>query len=152
VAKRLVAAGANGLVLFNRFLQPDLSLDTLQLAPRLTLSHPEEIRLPLRWIAILRPKINASLAATSGAHESDDLAKLLVVGADVVMTASALLLHGPAHLSKMLTGLSSWMEKKGLTSVSELRLKEDLTGGRDPALIERAHYVRTIVSSVAKVD
>jgi len=151
MAKRLAEAGANGLVLFNRFLQPDLSLETLELTHRMVLSHPDEIRLPLRWIAILRPHLNISLAASSGVHESADVIKLLFVGADVIMTASALLLHGPGHLSKMLEGIRSWMDQKGIASITELKRKEDPAGGPDPALVERAHYVRTIVSS-GKLD
>ena len=152
MAKRLVGAGANGLVLFNRFLQPDLSLETLELTHRMMLSHPDEIRLPLRWIAILRPQLNISLAATSGVHESDDVIKLLLVGADAIMTASALLLHGPGHLTKMLDGVRSWMDQKGIASVAGLKRKEDPAAGPDPALVERAHYVRTIVSSTGKFD
>lgn len=152
VARRLVEAGANGLVLFNRFLQPDISLDTLELTPHLTLSHPAEIRLPLRWVSILRPQLNVSLAATSGVHESDDVIKLLLAGADVVMTASALLQHGPGYLTKLLDGVSAWMDRKGVTSLAGLKRKEDVASGRDPALVERAHYLKTIVSSSERMS
>jgi dihydroorotate dehydrogenase (fumarate) len=152
MAKRFVGAGANGLVLFNRFLQPDLSLETLELTHRMTLSHPDEIRFPLRWIAILRPQLNISLAATSGVHESADMIKLLVVGADAIMTASAVLLHGPGHLTKMLEEVRYWMDEKGIASVAGLRRQKDPAGGADPALVERAHYVRTIISTTGKFD
>ena len=152
MAKRLAAAGANGLVLFNRFLQPDISLETLELMPHMTLSRPEEIGHALRWIAILRPQLKISLAATGGVHEGADVIKLLLVGANAVMTASALLLHGPGHLTKMLDQVRSWMDQKGISSVSELKLKEDPDGPADLALLERIQYIKTIVSTVAKYD
>ena len=98
MAWRLIGAGADGLVLFNRFLQPDIDLETLAVAPNLVLSTSDELRLPLRWIAILRGFTDLSLAATTGVHTAEDVLKLLLAGADVTMTASALFKHGPGHL------------------------------------------------------
>jgi dihydroorotate dehydrogenase (fumarate) len=152
MAKRLAGAGANGLVLFNRFLQPGLSLETLELMPHMTLTRPEEIGYALRWIGILRPQLKISLAATGGVHEGADVLKLLLVGANAVMTASALLLHGPGHLTKMLDEVRSWMDQKGISSISGLKLKADPEGPTDLALLERIQYLKTIVSTVAKYD
>jgi dihydroorotate dehydrogenase (fumarate) len=152
MARRLAGAGADGLVVFNRFLQPGLSLETLELLPHMTLSRPEEIGHALRWIAILRPQLKISLAATGGVYEGADVIKLLLVGANAVMTASALLLHGPSHLTKMLDEVRSWMDQKGISSVSELKLKENPDWPTDLALLERIQYLKTIVSTVAKYD
>ena len=108
-ARRLVEVGANGLVLFNRFVQPDIALETLEITPRLALSTSAELRLPLRWIAILRPQLAISLAASTGIQTSEDVIKLLLVGADVTMTTSALLRHGPAlppHLTRRVARLA----------------------------------------------
>ena len=105
LARRLVEVGADGLVLFNRFFQPDIALETLQVSPRLALSTSAELRLPLRWIAILRPQLAISLAASTGVQTSEDVIKLLLVGADVTMTTSALLRHGPAYVRTLLDGL-----------------------------------------------
>jgi dihydroorotate dehydrogenase (fumarate) len=121
MALRLDGAGADGLVLFNRFLQPDIDPETLAVLPGVDLSSPLEARLPRTWISILCRQVRASLAATTGVEDSSDVAKYLLAGADVVMTASALLRHGPAHATALLDGLSEWMARKGHTSVSELR-------------------------------
>ncbi len=112
-------AGADGLVLFNRFYQPDLDLESIEVVPRLELSQPWEMRLPVRWIAILRPQLDpdASLAATSGAHSGADIAKGLLVGADVVMMTSALLRHGPEHIALVEAELRGWMEEHEYRSV-----------------------------------
>jgi len=152
IAKRLAGAGANGLVLFNRFLQPELSLETLELMPHMTLSRPEEIGHALRWITILRSQLKISLAATGGVHEGADVIKLLLVGANAVMTASALILHGPGHLTKMLDEVRAWMDQKGISSVAGLKLKADPDGPPDLALLERIQYLKTIVSTVARYD
>ncbi|HQU43046.1 MAG: dihydroorotate dehydrogenase, partial [Planctomycetia bacterium 21-64-5] len=121
MARRLVEAGANGLVMFNRFLQPDIDLDTLQVTPNLVLSSRDELRLPLRWIAILRGQTQASLAATSGIHFAEDLIKLLLAGADVGMVASALIRNGPDHLATMLAELEYWLEHKNFGSVAQIQ-------------------------------
>ena len=126
-------------MLFNRFYQPDLDLDLIEVVPRLELSQPWEMRLPVRWIAILRPQLDpdVSLAATSGAHSGADVAKGLLVGADVVMMTSALLRHGPEHVSSVEAELRDWMAEHDYTSVSELR------GSASAATVERPVRVRT---------
>jgi dihydroorotate dehydrogenase (fumarate) len=145
-AGELVASGARGLVLFNRFYQPDLDLDTLEPLPRLALSTSEELRLPLRWIAILRGQLQASLAATSGVHHADDVLKVLFAGADVAMLASALLLHGPGHLSQLEREISAWLEEREYASVRQLRGSVSRNAVPDPTAYERANYLRTLRS------
>ncbi len=146
LASRLVKAGADGLVLFNRYLQPEIDPVGLRVTPHLALSTPDELRLPLRWIAILRPQLSASLAGTSGVHTAEDVVKLILAGADVVMTASALLRHGPSHLGVLLDGLRSWLEDRAYDSLASIR--GSLSGGNapDPSAFERANYVRAITS------
>jgi dihydroorotate dehydrogenase (fumarate) len=143
-ARELVAAGADGLVLFNRFYQPDLDLEKLEVVPRLALSTSEELRLPLRWIAILRGRIEASLAATSGVHTSDDVMKALLAGADVAMLASALLRHGPGRLRSLEQGLSEWMAAREYESVEQLKGSLSQRSVADPEAFERANYVRAL--------
>jgi dihydroorotate dehydrogenase (fumarate) len=121
MALRLDDAGADALVLFNRFLQPDIDPETLAVVSRIGLSSPEEARLPRTWISLLHGRVQASLAATTGVETSSDVAKYLLAGADVVMTASALLRHGPEHATVLLDGLTDWMANKGFTAVNELR-------------------------------
>ncbi len=118
---QLVEAGVDGIVLFNRFAQPDLDLDTLEVGPRLVLSSSDEMRLPLRWIAILRDQTQASLAATGGMHSAEDVLKMLLVGADVTMMASALFQNGPEYLAKVLADLNALMEHKGFESVERIK-------------------------------
>ena len=140
--------GADGLVLFNRFYQPDLDLESIEVVPRLELSQPWEMRLPVRWIAILRPQLDpdVSLAATSGAHSGGDVAKGLLVGADVVMMTSALLLHGPEYVASVETDLRGWMAEHDYTSVSELRGSASAATVDDPSAFERANYMATLHS------
>jgi dihydroorotate dehydrogenase (fumarate) len=114
LTRQLVQAGADGLVLFNRFYQPDLDLETLEVTPRLVLSTSEELRLPLRWIAILYREVSASLAASTGVHTAADVVKVLMAGADVAMMTSALLHHGPEHLGAVEAGLRDWLEEHGI--------------------------------------
>src|SRR4029453_17540802 len=121
MALRLDEAGADGLVLFNRFLQPDIDPETLAMVSGVSLSSPTEARLPRTWIALLRGRVRASLAATTGVENADDVAKYLLAGADVVMTASALLRHGPEHARVLLEGLTAWMARKGFRSGEGLR-------------------------------
>ena len=144
LARRLVEAGADGLVLFNRYLQPDIAPEGLQVNPHLTLSTRDELRLPLRWIAILRPRLSASLAGTSGVHTAEDVIKLILAGADAVMTASALLRHGPAHFRVLLDGLRSWLEANAYDSVASIKGSLDASHSPDPSAFERANYVRAI--------
>ncbi|HYU57101.1 MAG TPA: dihydroorotate dehydrogenase-like protein [Actinomycetota bacterium] len=153
-ARRVVEAGAEGLVLFNRFFQPDLDLETLDVVPRIELSHPWEMRLPLRWIAILRPQLvgTASLAATTGVHSGLDAAKLLLVGADVVMTTSALLHSGPERIGAMEAELLAWMTEREYESVAQLRGSVSRSAAEDPAAFERANYVRTLYSWTAPTE
>ena len=147
-AAAATSAGADGLVLFNRFYQPDLDLESIEVVPRLELSQPWEMRLPVRWIAILRPQLDpdVSLAATSGAHSGGDVAKGLLVGADVVMMTSALLLHGPEYVASVETDLRGWMAEHDYTSVSELRGSASAATVDDPSAFERANYMATLHS------
>jgi dihydroorotate dehydrogenase (fumarate) len=150
LAKRLVAAGANGLVLFNRFLQPDIDLETLEVAPNLTLSGPDDLRLPLRWIAILRGQTEASLAATSGIHSAEDMIKLLLVGADVGMAASALIRGGPDRLAEIISGMTDWLARKQLSSVEEIKGLLSQARAPDASAFERVSYLRTLMSLNAR--
>src|SRR6202163_4085497 len=134
-------AGADGLVLFNRFLQPDIDPKTLAVAPGTSLSRAAEARLPLTWITLLHGRIGASLAATTGVEGSTELIKYLRAGADVVMTASALLRHGPEYVSVLLDGLCEWMERKGYTAVDDVRGLLAVPIGADEAARERGDYV-----------
>jgi len=141
LTRQLVQAGADGLVLFNRFYQPDLDLETLEITPRLVLSSSEELRLPLRWIAILHKEVPASLAASTGVHTAADVVKVLLAGADVAMMTSALLRHGPEHLTAVETGLRDWLEEHGMQTVGHLRGLRSQRSIRDPAAWERANYI-----------
>ena len=145
-AVRVAQAGADGLVLFNRFYQPDLDLDTLDVVPRLVLSTSEELRLPLRWIAILYGQVRASLAATSGVHTGTDAAKVLLAGADVAMMTSALLRHGPEHVHTVERELLAILHERDYRSVGQLRGSMSRRSIPDPAGFERANYVRTLAS------
>ena len=144
-------AGADGFVLFNRFYQPDFDLDTLEVVPRLELSQPWEMRLPVRWIAILRPQLgpDVSLAASSGVHTGTDVVKGLMVGADVVMMTSALLRHGPEHVGTVEAELRAWMTQREYESVEQLRGSASQATAENPSAFERANYMQTLRSWVA---
>jgi dihydroorotate dehydrogenase (fumarate) len=144
MARKLKNAGADALVLFNRFYQPDIDLDQLAVSPTLQLSTPEEIRLPLRWIAILYGRVKVSFAATSGVHNVQEVAKCILAGADVVMTASALLKKGPAHITTLLENLENWMEEKGYESVKKMKGVMSQKTVADPAAFERANYIKVL--------
>jgi dihydroorotate dehydrogenase (fumarate) len=146
LAHQLVQAGADGLVLFNRFYQPDLDLDSLEVTPQLVLSTSEELRLPLRWIAILYREVPAALAASTGVHTAADAVKVLMAGADVAMMTSALLRHGPEHLRAVEAGLQDWLEDHGMQTVGHLRGMRSQRSVPDPAAWERANYI-TMLSS-----
>jgi dihydroorotate dehydrogenase (fumarate) len=146
VALELVEAGADGLVLFNRFFQPDLDLETLDVAPRMTFSSSEELRLPLRWIGILHGQVRASLAATSGVHTADDALKVLLAGANVAMMASALLERGPRRIGQIQRTISMWMEEREYASIRQLQGSVSRRAVADPAAFERANYMRTLKS------
>jgi len=141
MAVRLDQAGADGLVLFNRFLHADIDPEAIAVVPAVGLSSPAEARLPRAWIALLRGRVRASLAATTGVEDSADLARYLLAGADVVMTASALLRHGPEHASVLLDGLTDWLGRKGFASVDEVRGLLSVPSGTDETAVERADYV-----------
>ena len=146
VASRLSDAGASGLVLFNRFLQPDIELDDLQVAPNLVLSTSDELRLALRWIAILRGRVKTSFAATGGAHTADDVLKLLLAGADCVMIASSLLKKGPAHVGALVRGVEAWLEERGYDSVEQMKGSLSQQACPDPDAFERANYMKALKS------
>jgi dihydroorotate dehydrogenase (fumarate) len=118
----------------------------------LHLSSSEELLLPLRWIAVLRGRLRASLAATTGVHSAEDILKMLLVGADVVMIASALLLHGPGHLATVLEGVESWMSERGYASVDELRGSMSQEHVPNPVAFARANYARLVTSFVSPYD
>jgi len=144
MALRLDEAGADGLVLFNRFLQPDIDPETLAVVPAVDLSSPPEARVPRTWISILCQRVRASLAATTGVEGPADVAKYLLAGADVVMTASSLIRHGPGHATVLLGGLADWMARKGYASVDDVRGLLAMPAGTDQAAYERAGYVRAM--------
>jgi dihydroorotate dehydrogenase (fumarate) len=148
MARRLVDAGADGLVLFNRFYQPDIDLESLEVVPDLRLSSSVELRLPLRWIAILRGRIRASLAATTGVHDHFDVAKMLLAGADVTMMASALLRHGPGRLQDVVEGLTEWLVEHEYESVDQMRGSMSQESVPDPSAFERSNYLETLASYV----
>jgi dihydroorotate dehydrogenase (fumarate) len=141
MALRLDEAGADALVLFNRFLQPDIDSEALAVVQRVGLSSQAEARLPRTWIALLYGRVQASLAATTGVETADDVAKYLLAGADVVMTASALLRHGPEYATVLLDGLSDWITRKGFDAVDGLRGLLAVPPGTDEAAYEREGYV-----------
>jgi dihydroorotate dehydrogenase (fumarate) len=146
MTKRLDQAGANALVLFNRFYQPDLNLDMLEVQPNLHLSTSHELRLPLRWIAILYGRIKADLAATGGIHSAEDAIKMLMVGADVTMLCSVLFRKGMGAIKEIETAMCDWLVEHDYQSVRQLQGTMSQKYCADPAAFERALYVRTIMS------
>jgi len=146
LAKRLDEAGADGLVLFNRFYQPDIDLDELEIRPNVLLSTPQALRLPLTWIGILYGRLRASLAATSGVHNAEDVIKLLMVGANVTMLCSSLLRNGVNHLRHVEHGLVDWMEIHEYESVRQMRGSMSQQRCPDPSAFERAQYMRAVKS------
>ncbi len=147
IAFRLDAAGADGLVLFNRFLQPDIDPETLKVTSGIELSTPSDARLPRTWIALLAGRVRASLAASTGVDSAGDVVKYLLAGADVVMTASALLRHGPGHARVLLGGLASWMTHRGFTDLAAVRgvLSAALAEGETAR--ERGDYVSSLLEA-----
>lgn len=143
---QLEGLGVNGLVLFNRFLQPDISLDRMAAIPSMTLSSPAEALVPLRWIGILYGRTKAHLAASTGVYEATGVVKQLLAGAQVVQLASALVKHGIPHLGKVAAGLDDWLETRGIESVDEIRGSLSQREIQDPAAFERAQYVHLILS------
>ena len=150
MAKRFDEAGAGALVLFNRFYQPDINLEELEIQPNVLLSTPQAMRLPLTWVGILYGRVKAKLAASGGVHSAEDVVKLLLAGADVTMLCSALIQKGAQHLREVELGLRAWMEKHQYGSVAELRGTLSQLRCPDPAAFERAQYINA-VKSVQKV-
>jgi dihydroorotate dehydrogenase (fumarate) len=150
-AAKVVSVGAAGLVLFNRFYQPDLDLETMDVVPRVELSRSWELRLPLRWIAVLRPQLgrHPSLAASSGVYSGYDVVKAIAVGADVAMMTSALLHLGPSHVSLVESELRSWLADHEYVSVAELRGSVSQETSVDASAFERANYLKTLHSWTA---
>jgi len=147
MAHRIDHAGADGLTLFNRFYQPDIDLEALELAPHVLLSTPQAMRLPLTWIGILHGRIKASLAATSGIHSGDDVIKLLMVGADVTMLCSTLLRNGINHLRSIEQGVRQWMEAHEYTSITQMKGSMSQKRCADPSAFERAQYMKAVKGS-----
>ncbi len=146
MARRLDNAGADGLVLFNRFYQPDFDLEKLEVVPNLVLSNNWEMRLPLRWIAILYSNIKASLAATSGIQNHEDVVKILMAGGDVAMVASELLRNGIGRITEMNNGLKNWIEENEYDSVDMMKGSMSQKSVGKPAEFERANYMKTLQS------
>jgi dihydroorotate dehydrogenase (fumarate) len=145
-ASRLVQAGADGLVLFNRFYQPDLDLENLEVVPNLVLSNSDELRLPLRWIAILYGKVKADLALTTGVHTSEDAIKAIMAGANVTMTTSAVLKRGTQAIAQILDGMEAWMTEHEYVSVQQMRGSMSQGAVSDPEAFERANYMKVLNS------
>lgn len=150
MAGQLVNAGVDGLVLFNRFLEPDIDLRRLELTPRLLLSSRDALRLPLRWIALLRGQLQCSFAATSGIHFAEDVLKALLAGADVAMMASALIRHGPDWLETLLNEVQHWMVSQGYQSVEQMKGSVTHTCCGNQADYERASYMQALTSFSSK--
>jgi dihydroorotate dehydrogenase (fumarate) len=146
IARQFDEAGADALVLFNRFYQPDFDLENLEVMPNLELSTSSEIRLPLLWIAVLYGRINASLAATRGVHSHIEVVKYLMAGADAVMTTSGMLKNGIGFLTTLVDGLQEWMEQKEYESVQQMRGSMSKTNCIDPSAFERANYIKILDS------
>ena len=146
MAASLDTIGVDALVLFNRFYQPDIDLEKMEVVPNLTLSVPTDMRLPLHWIGILFGRIRANLAATSGIYQATDVIKLVMAGADVTMLCSALMRHGIQHIQRIEMEIVAWLEKHGYKSLGEIRGTMSQKNCPDPSAFERAQYVRGLSS------
>ena len=146
MAQRMRDSGADGLVLFNRFYQPDFNIYSLQIENSLETSSPQEIRLPLLWIALLHGKLDLSLAATTGVHSAREVIKYLLAGADVTMTASALYQYGIAYLKEMQQELETWMQHMGYTQIDDFRGRMSQQQVADPTAFDRANYIQILKS------
>ena len=144
VAARVVELGADGLVVFNRFYQPDFNLDELAVESTLTLSTSADLLLRLRWLALLHGRVRASLAVTGGVHAPTDALKAVMAGASAVQVVSALLKHGPAHIKTLVDGLRTWLEQHEYESLSQARGSLSLDRSPNPAAFERAQYMRLL--------
>ena len=150
MAKRLDQAGANGLVLFNRFYQPDIELESLEVKPNILLSTPMAMRLPLRWIALLHGKLKASLAATSGIHRASDALKMLLVGADVTMLCSTVIRHGIPQIAMIEREMVEWLKEHEYESISQLKGSLSQKNCPEPAAFERAQYMKALTGYTAE--
>lgn len=146
MAKKLDEAGADALVLFNRFYQPDFDLDKLEVVPNLLLSSKYEMRLPLRWIAILYDKVKASLAATRGIQDAEDVIKIMMAGGDVAMIASEFLRNGTGKATEIINGMKAWMQEKEYESIEQMKGSMSQKAVGEPAAFERANYMKTLQS------
>lgn len=146
LAKEIDGAGADGLVLFNRFYQPDFDIEKLDVSPRLALSRPEELLLRLHWVAILYGDVEADLAVTGGVHSAEDILKSVMAGAQVAMTVSALLARGVAHLQTIQRDLICWMEEHEYESIQQMRGSLSRRAVPDPTAFERGNYIKTLSS------
>jgi len=146
MATRLSDAGADGLVLFNRFYQPDIDLEKLEVSPTVSLSTSNSTRLPMRWLAILRGVVKASLAASSGVHTAEDVIKMLMVGADVTMMTSALLQHGVGHIKTVHQAIERWMNEHEYDSIEQMKGSMSRKSYQAPAAFERANYMKALHS------
>lgn len=149
MARQFDAAGAGGIVLFNRFYQPDIDVEQQEML-RVNLSSPAELLLRLRWVGVLAGRLNASLAVTGGVHTAVDAVKALMVGAHTVQMVSALLKHGPGYLKQMVTDLTYWLEEHEFESVEQMQGSMSLARGGDPAAYQRANYIRMLQSWTAQ--
>lgn len=146
IANELSEGGADGLVLFNRFYQPDINLETLEVEPNVLLSTPMAMRLPLRWIAVLHGRIKADLAATSGIYSAEDVIKMIMAGANVTQVLSCLLKYGIGHIAEVITNMQKWMEEKEYESIEQMRGSMSYLKVDDPAKFERANYMKVLHS------
>lgn len=146
MAYRLACAGASGLVLFNRFYQPDFDLENLDVVPRLVLSNSNELRLPLHWVAILYGRITADLAITTGVHTYEDVLKSLMAGAKVTMVASELLKHGLGRINELVNELTNWMQEHEYESVKQMQGSMSQINVKEPSIFERANYMKVLQS------
>ncbi len=144
MARRFAEAGVDGLVLFNRFYQPDFDLENLEVVPNLQLSTSHDVRLPLRWIAILYGRIPVDFALTSGVHTAHDVLKAMMAGANVAMTTSALLEYGIEHTSQIIENLQRWMEEHEYASITQMRGSMSQRSVAEPAAFERANYMKAL--------
>lgn len=151
-AMRLAEAGANGFVLFNRYLEPEIDIDQFQVQPHLELSSPSELRLPLRWIAILREHLSASLAATSGVHSATDVIKTLLAGADVAMMVSSLLINGSHVIHDCLEEIEAWMVEHEYESLTQMRGCMSRHNCENPSAYERANYLKALTSFTSEYN
>ena len=151
-ALNLAEMGVNGIVLFNRFMQPDIDLETMEVNPQLVLSSNSEMRLPLRWIAILHGRVNVSLAATTGIHTASDVLKMLLAGADVVMIAAAILRNGPQYVATMLDRLQELLEEHEYSDVTQLRGSMSHLHCPNPSEFERANYMKALTTFTGELS